>query len=181
MTTIALPRVRPWGVSMPYGADVISADEAAVREIYRAHYGMLAGWCNKLVGDRDLAHDVATEAFVRLLAHWGDVAEPRAWLYTAAANIIRDHWRKRGREQVAYGKVGHDIETGAEPDLARDLSVRAAVQALPDRLRVSVMLHYFADLSIAQVATQLGKSEGAVKRDLWDARQRLAASLEGAR
>ncbi|GAA1802992.1 MAG: RNA polymerase sigma factor [Actinobacteria bacterium] len=166
---------------MANGVSGSAADEAAVREVYRANYGMLAGWCAQLVGDRDLAHDVATEAFVRLLAHWGTVAEPRAWLYTAAANIIRDHWRKKSREQVAYGKVGHDIETGSEHDLARDLSVRDAVQSLPDRLRTAVMLHYFADLSIAQVAGQLGKSEGAVKRDLWDARQRLAARLEGAR
>lgn len=182
MTAIAVPRVAVWeGVGVASGARIASADEAAVREIYRAHYGMLAGWCAKLLGDRDLAHDVATEAFVRLLSHWGDVAEPRAWLYTAAGNIIRDHWRKRGREQVAYGKVGHDLETGTEADYARDLSVRAAVQALPDRLRMAVMLHYFADLSVAQVATHLGKSQGAVKRDLWDGRQRLAALLEDAR
>lgn len=160
---------------------VVGADEQAVNEIYRSHYAQLAGWAARLLGDRDLAHDAATEAFVRLLAHWGTVEEPRAWLYTATGNIIRDHWRKRGREQTAYGKVGHQIEVAAEPDLARDITVREAVRALPDRLRMAVMLHYFADLTVAQVAAQLGKSEGAVKRELWDARQRLAAILEGAR
>ena len=78
------------------------SDELAVREVYRAHFGMLSGWAGKLVGDFDLGHDVATEAFLRLLKHWGDVDEPKAWLYTTAANIIRDHWRKRGREHAAY-------------------------------------------------------------------------------
>jgi RNA polymerase sigma factor (sigma-70 family) len=55
--------------------------------------------------------------------------------------------------------------------------VRDAVQELPDRLRVVVLLHYFADLPVATVARQLEKSEGTVKRDLFDARQRLSAIL----
>lgn len=181
MTAIAAapPRLMKGGF-MSRGA-VISPAEHAVNEVYRAQYGQLAGWAARLVGDRDLAHDFATEAFVKLLSHWGEVAEPRAWLYTATGNLIRDHWRKRGREQVAYGKVGHDLDTGVERDLARDLTVRDAVLALPDRLRMAVMLHYYADLTIAQVASQLGKSEGGVKRDLWDARQKLAQILEGVR
>ncbi len=160
---------------------VVGADEFAVREIYQAHYGTLAGWTARLVGDRDLAHDLATEAFIRLLRHWGEVAEPRAWLYTTTANLVRDHWRKRGREAIAYGKVGYDLETAHTPDLATTMTVREAVLSLPDRLRVTVLLHYFADLTVAQVAAQLGKSEGAVKRDLWEARGKLAVILEGAR
>jgi RNA polymerase sigma-70 factor (ECF subfamily) len=40
-----------------------------------------------------------------------------------------------------------------------------------------VLLHYFADLPVAMVARQLDKSEGAVKRDLFDARQRMAQIL----
>ena len=52
--------------------------ESAVRQVYDAHYGRLAGWTNRLVRDPDLAHDFATEAFLRLLRDWDSVAEPRA-------------------------------------------------------------------------------------------------------
>lgn len=155
--------------------------EVALREIYDAHYGRLAGWTAKLVGDPDLAHDVATESFVRLVRCWGTVDEPRAWLYATTANLVRDHWRKRGREQTAYGKVGVSQEAAPPPDLATRLTVRDAVLALPDRLRVVVLLHYFADLTVLQIATQLGKAEGTVKRDLFDARSRMAVLLEGVR
>lgn len=158
-----------------------SLDEAAVRAVYTANFGRLAGWSTRLLGDPDLGHDVATEAFVRLLRHWGDVDEPRSWLYTTAANLVRDHWRKRGRERAAYGRLGLPEEGAAPPDLATGLTVRDAVLALPERFRVPVMLHYFADLTIAQVAAQMGKSEGTVKRDLWDARGRLATLLEDVR
>jgi RNA polymerase sigma factor (sigma-70 family) len=156
--------------------------EAAVRQVYDAHYGRLVGWTTRLVGEPDLAHDFATEAFVRLIRDWDSVAEPRAWLYTATANLVRDHWRRRGREAAAYGRVGITaVDAAAAGDHDSRLTVRDAVQALPDRLRLAVLLHYFADLPVAQVATQLGKSEGTIKRDLYDARSRMAGMLEGVR
>jgi RNA polymerase sigma factor (sigma-70 family) len=156
--------------------------QVAVRAIYDAHYARLAGWTAKLVGDAELAHDLATEAFVRLLQHFDTVEEPRAWLYTATANLARDHWRKRGRERTAYQRVGlvGELSSGVG-DAAMTLTLRDVVLGLPDRLRMAVILHYYADLSVAQVASRLGKSEGAVKRDLFDARRRLAPRLEGVR
>lgn len=159
--------------------------ESAVHEVFVAHYGRLAGWSAHLLGDRELGHDVATEAFTRLLSHWPRVDDPRPWLYATAGNLVRDHWRKRGREGKAYelyqgGRPDPDQAEPA-PDQAQLLSVREAVEVLPDRMRLPVLLFYFADLSVAEVARQLGRSEGAVKRDLYDARARLATTLEEAR
>ena len=165
--------------------DVVELDvETAVRAVYDAQFGRLAGWTTKLVGDSDLAHDFATEAFVRLLRHWSSVQEPRAWLYATVANLVRDHWRKRGREATAYQRHeagAPEYADLAAGDLATTLTVREVVQALPDRLRLPVLLHYFADLPVAQVADQLGKAEGTIKRDLYDARARMATRLEGTR
>ena len=147
-----------------------SGGEAArlvVRALYDAYYGRLAGWTAKLLGDTALGHDFATEAFARLLRDFETVEEPQAWLYTVAANLVRDHWRKKGREQAAYQRVGHDVD-GSWPaaDPATVITVRDVVLALPERLRVAVMLTYYADLPVTVVAARLGKSEGAVKRDL---------------
>lgn len=163
-----------------------TSSDAAVREVYDLHFGRLVGWATTLVGDRDLAHDFATEAFIRLIKHWKDVAEPRPWLYTTVANQIRDHWRKRGRESAAYDKfaagrpVAADV-AAPEPDTATRMTVQDAVESLPGRLRMTVLLHYYADLSVAQVARELGKSEGAVKRDLYDGRKLLATHLKDVR
>jgi RNA polymerase sigma-70 factor (ECF subfamily) len=156
--------------------------EQVVREIYEAHYGALAGWAARLVGDRELGHDFATEAFVRLLRNQASVQDPRAWLYTVTANLVRDHWRKTGRESSAYGRAAvSDEPARADLDAATRLTVREVVLSLPDGLRLPVILHYYADLPVAVVAARLGKSEGAVKRDLFDARRRMAALLEGVR
>ena len=152
--------------------------ESAVREVYLACYPQLAGWSAKLVGDRDLGHDIATEAFVRLLARWTTVAEPRPWLYMTASNLVRDHWRKMERERRALGRLGPLVE---ESGPAGDPTVRDLVERLPDRLRTVVLLHYYVDLPVRDIADVLGKAEGTVKRLLHDARQQLLAALEDAR
>lgn len=164
---------------------VPTSEETEVREVYLAHFGALAGWASHLVGDRDLGHDLATEAFVRLLGTWSTVDQPRPWLYTTVANLVKDHWRKRGREGAAYrrfqGGAHPDTAVDHRPDAAVVLSVRDAVESLPDRLRLAVVLHYFADLTVAEVARALGKAEGTIKSDLHEARRRLAPTLESAR
>nr|WP_238338034.1 RNA polymerase sigma factor [Pedococcus badiiscoriae] len=175
MTTLAAVAFTG-GVAVP-ARDRVDV-EASVRELYDVHYARLAGWTAKLVGDPDLAHDLATEAFLKLFREFNRVDDPRPWLYTVTANLVRDHWRKRGREAAAYQRheAGRDDFT-TDADHATTLTVRDAVEALPDRLRVAVMLHYFADLPVATVARQLDKSEGTIKRDLFDARQRMATML----
>jgi RNA polymerase sigma factor (sigma-70 family) len=164
--------------------DTIDTSDVSVRAVYDAEFGRLAGWTTKLVGDPDLAHDFATEAFVKMLRNRSAVREPRAWLYVTVANLVRDHWRKRGHEATAYQRhtAGAPEHVNlAAGDYATTLTVRDAVLALPERLRMPVLLHYFADLSVAQVASHLDKSDGAIKRDLYDARARMTAQLEGTR
>jgi len=93
-----------------------------------------------------------------------------------ATNLIRDHWRRKARERRAFRRVAAEpAYTAAEP------SIRDVVDRLPERLRAVVLLHYYADLSVRDVADVLGKAEGTVKRALFDARARLLADLEDSR
>ena len=146
-------------------------DEAA-HELFVAHYARLAGWIAGLVGERELAHDLATEAFVRLLGRWTRVEDPRAYLYVVASNLVRDHWR---REETARRAAPLLVERRTEPPV--DTTVRDVVRRLPERLRQPVLLHYYADLSVAEVARLLKRPEGTVKRALSDARTALLGAL----
>ena len=57
--------------------------------------------------------------------------------------------------------------------------LRASVMGIPEKLRDVVLLHYFADLPVAQVAAAVGRPEGTVKRQLSEARALLAVALGG--
>lgn len=145
--------------------------------IFRAHYAPLAGWCRRMVNDDEVAHDVAAEAFARLLGRWSSVQDPRAYLYTTALNLIRDRWRRSERERVALRKTATASAAAAAPAP----EIRMLVESLPRRLAQVVVLHYFADLPVDSIARQLGIAPGTVKRDLFDARAKLAALLKDAR
>jgi RNA polymerase sigma-70 factor, ECF subfamily len=150
--------------------------EKAASELFAALYPRLAGWCRRLVDDDETAHELASEAFTRLWARWTAVDEPRGFLYVTAANLVRDHWRKLERERKALRRATTEAAIGPPPEQA-DPSVRLLVQSLPERLRVPILLHYYADMPIREVSMLTGRKEGTVKADLHAARELLRAHL----
>lgn len=154
------------------------ANDAAASELFAALYPQLAGWCRRLVDDDGTAHDVAAEAFTRLWARWSKVEEPRGFLYVTAANLVRDHWRKLERERRAMRRATTEVVVRGQGDVhgAAD-DVRVLVQSLPERLRTPVLLYYYADLPVREVALLMRRNEGTVKADLHAARELLRARL----
>ena len=153
------------------------ADRAAAEELFSACYPRLAGWVRRLVDDDDTAHEIASEAFTRLLARWHRLDKPQNYLYTIAANLVRDHWRKTGRERRAISAMTASarLDPGYQP--VPDVEVRALIQALPTRMRGAFLLHYYAGFTLREVAVMLGRPEGTVKADLSQARARLRAAV----
>ena len=157
-------------------ADDVDAD--AAEALFRVTYPKLAGWVRRLVDDDDTAHEIASEAFVRLLARWTRVDSPQSYLYMIATNLIRDHWRKAERERRAMRSVtaSADLDSvGYYP--VQDVDVRNLLQSLPPRLRDPFLLHYYAGFPIKEVATLLHRPEGTIKADLFAARAKLKAAL----
>ena len=153
------------------------ADWAAAEELFSSSYPRLAGWVRRLVDDDDTAHEIASEAFTRLLARWSTLENPQSYLYMIATNLIRDHWRKTERERRALRTVTASAgsDPGVRPD--EDVDVRNLIQNLPQRMRNAFLLHYYAGFGVREVAALLGRPEGTIKADLFQARNRLKASL----
>ena len=140
----------------------------------REHFGPLSGYALALVGDQTHAVDVAQEAFTRLLAKWRTVRDPRAWLFFVATNIARDHWRQVVHDRELAAKAGQHLAPHAP---AHDPWLRDLVDRLPPKQRQAVVLHYYADIPVEQIARLLHVPTGTVKRRLHDARNRLASDL----
>lgn len=151
---------------------------AEFEALYSAHFGPLSGYALAIVGDRGAAVDIAQEAFTRLLARWRSVRDPRAWLFFVATNIARDHWRQTSKDRHLAQASAQVI---AETTPAHDPWLRDLVQRLPGRLREAVLLHYYADLPIDEVARLTHRPVGTVKRQLHEARLVLAGAMEDPR
>ncbi len=157
-----------------------SARAALAEQLFAASYPKLAGWVRRLVDDDDTAHEIASEAFVRLLSKWTSIDRldnPQSYLFMIATNLVRDHWRKTERERRAMRNVsaGNDAEPSSDP--AQDVDVRALIAALPARLRDPFLLHYYAGFGIKEISALLKRPEGTIKADLFHARAKLKEAL----
>jgi RNA polymerase sigma-70 factor (ECF subfamily) len=154
-----------------------AAAAVAAEELFKQTYPKLAGWVRRLVNDDETAHEIASEAFVRLLSRWTRVDNAPSYLYMIATNLIRDHWRKTERERRAIRSVtaGVAADPVAYPD--QDVDVRSLITELPPRLRDPFLLHYYGGFAIREVATLLRRPEGTIKADLFAARSRLKMAL----
>ena len=152
-------------------------DADAAEELFKGVYPQLAGWVRRLVDDDDTAHEIASEAFVRLLARWTRVDSPQSYLYMIATNLVRDHWRKTERERRAMRSVTAARRRTRWPTRSQDVDVRNLIASLPPRLRDPFLLHYYGGFGIREVATLLHRPEGTIKADLFAARARLKTAL----
>lgn len=146
------------------------------RLVYDRDYPRVAAYCYQLVRDRDQAADLAQEAFARLFARWVTVREPTAYVFHIATNLVRATWSARARDTALM-----PVLAAREDHPAVDHSVRDAVERLPARYRELVLLHYYADLTVPDVARAVRRPEGTAKRMLSEARALLATSLEDPR
>lgn len=156
------------------------SDSSEAAELFAGHYARLAGWIRQLVDDDETAHEAASEAFTRLLARWQRVDDPVGYLYVVAANLVRDHWRGKQRERRAYA-AEHERIRSWTASTGPDTDLRTLINSLPERQRVPVLLYYYADFAVADVARLLDRPEGTVKSDLHLARAALRTALEGTR
>ena len=144
-------------------------------DCYQQHVAALTSYLLTLVGDLPLAQDMAQEAFVRLFAKWRGVRFPRAYVYETGVNLARMHWRSSGRERGAFASIFRTT-TAEQPE--HDPWLRDLVERLPKRLRLPVLLHYYADLPLEEVSAHLRLPLGTTKRRLYEGRCLLRAMLE---
>lgn len=154
-------------------------DRDALATLIERHYDALVGYLYRMTaGDRNLAQDLAQEAFLRLIRGIGRYQYPRPfkpWLYAIATNLTRDHYKRaavrwKAVEQDSDG-LG-DVEDGGEPpeaQLEAALEVRqiiAALGRLPEPQREAMVLRYYQEFSLAEISQTLGIPVGTVKSRL---------------
>jgi RNA polymerase sigma factor (sigma-70 family) len=144
---------------------------------FAAEQPALARYCWSLVRDRDLAEDVAQEACSLVFGRWNHVQDPKSYAYKVATNLIRRTWRRQALDRRRLDELGRDT-LDRTPDVTQVVVLRDALSRIPRRHRDVVLLHYYAGMSVAEVALAVDRPQGTVKRQLSEARERLLAQLK---
>jgi RNA polymerase sigma factor (sigma-70 family) len=148
----------------------MTRDARSLEVVYRTSRLSLTRLAYLLVGDRGEAEDVVQAVFTAAAAHWDTIDEPLAYLRRAVVNRANDVHRQSYRTTPV--------------DTARELPGEPAVdetwlfvQTLPITQRTVVVLRFYEDLGLSEIALLLGRSASTVRSDLRRALTKLRGLL----
>lgn len=167
--------------------------DAALNDLMDRHAGPVYQFLFRMLNNEEDANDCAQETFARVYQHREryDGGKFTTWLYTIAANLAKNEYRRRAR----HPNVSLEAETDQGGTIADTLpaaaagpgeqaetvecntAVRQAVDGLPDDLREAIVLCEWEEMSVADAAAVLNTTKKAVESRLYRARQRLREQL----
>ena len=162
-------------------------DQAAFLELYDRHRQPIFRFAYRLLGEVDIAEDVAHDCFLSLIRKPGNFqpgrASLRTYLFAAARNLALKHFRNSGRE-TGLDEMTEEPQLSPRHEPLRQLldeelaaEVRKAIFGLPPLQREALILFEYEGLSLNEVAEITGADAGAVKGRLYRARERLKSVL----
>ena len=160
-------------------------DPGRFAELYDQHFHRVYAYIAKRVSDRAEAQDLTAHVFHQALANLGKFKWRGApfitWLYRIASNALSDQRKRRMREMRSESEA---YEATVEIDVEaveRRAVLFEAIQTLPVDQKHVIIMRFAQELSIRDIADQLGRTEGAVKqlqfRGLENLRARLGHKL----
>ncbi|MFZ0820400.1 MAG: sigma-70 family RNA polymerase sigma factor [Candidatus Acidiferrales bacterium] len=176
---------------------VRAGDEASFELLLRRYRTPLVNFLYRMVRDSAQAEDLAQEVFLRVYRarkEYAPSAKFTTWLFRIATNLALNSIRD-GRHRQMDVSIDQTVDDGEQqqaridvadksPDveyrlLERDRAamIRRAVDSLPDKQRVAVLLHKYQEMDYADIARTLGCSESALKSLLFRAYETLRVEL----
>jgi len=156
-----------------------AGEQAAFDDLYRRYFSRLATYCQRRVGDRDTAEEIAQEAFVKALQALPRFAGERRfypWMTVIAQRLCVDHHRRNGRvrpsDEIDAGSV--DGDHGARLAFLADVdNLDRAMQRLGPRHAEVLDLRERRGMSYAEIAGHLEVPQSTVEALLFRARKAL--------
>jgi len=168
-----------WATADLRAGDVVDV-QAEFTAFFRTEFPRVVRTVTLVLGDRGRAEEIAQDAFVQLFDHWRKVSRyelPEAWVRRVAIRMANRTAHREHRRRVLEDRAA-PVETTPGLDTA-DADIYAAVRRLPLSQRTAVVLFYFEDRPVAEIADLLGCAPATARVHLHKARRRLAATLGG--
>jgi len=141
--------------------------------VYRDHRVRLLRLAYLLTGSREQAEDLVQQAFAGAIDRWSSIEEPLPYLKRAIVNMANDVHRRSARARLFMMRVQVEPVT----ELPEVDETWTHIQRLPYRQRAVLVLHYYSDLPLHQIAEILSRPAATIRSDLRRALDRLRKVL----
>lgn len=122
-------------------------------------------------GDREVASDALAEAFAQALGRGDALRDPLAWIWRVAFRVAAGELKRRRQ-------VDHRLPDVHDAPEQRASELVSLLRQLPDKQRAAIVLHYYADRPVRDVAAALGVTPATARVHLHRGRRRLLQLLE---
>ena len=151
-------------------AAYVAGDAAAFRALFERYAVVLYRMVRRRLGNDADARDIVQQTMLHMHRARNDFRRDshlRPWLFTIAMNLVREHYRRKGRKPEQPLDRAALIAQRPEPALLEDderaARVRAALASLPEQQREVIELHWFEDSPYEEIARIVGASVAAVR------------------
>lgn len=160
-----------------------AADPKDFKKIYDTTMQLLFKISYRVVNDEEAAEDLVHDSLIKMNEKelvFPSLDDAKYWLIRVVKNASLNYAKRKTRERKAYEKVlkGEKKETAStEVELLKketQLNVKAALDKLPEKLRIILILREYADMNYKEIGRVLGITEGNVKVRVFRAREQLA-------
>ena len=153
----------------------LQGDQQAFSEIVDQYSTLMLRTASMIVGDRDIAEDVVQDAFIQAWHHLADLRKAgalRPWLMRIVVNQCISFKRRLARSTAFIRQTLSEQETDLVAQIAddhkgrmeRDWDLAHAIESLPAKQRVAVVLHYYNGMTLPEMADTLRISENTLKK-----------------
>lgn len=178
---------------MPTDEDLIeeikNGSQAAMEVLVKKYYKNIFAYVYRKLGDYHLAYDMTQEVFIKMMKSIHDFKHKgqfKHWLFKIAVNQCRDYFRsskfKQRRDEREFVNSVKDKKEDVWDLLSKKIEsekVKEAVLQLPDYQREPIILRFYQDLKIKEIAYITDSKEATVKSRLKQGIEKLKKNFKG--
>ena len=164
-------------------------DDSGFETLMTAHHGEIYRYLARATGRASDADDLSQETFIRAYRAYRALppdANTRAWLFTIATNLSRNHFRARERRRLAYAAVSVTVgeSDDADPEgevLGRETGqfLQATVRRLPLKQRLAFLQRKIHGLEYDEIGRSLECSAESARAHVFQAMRKIRQALNG--